>query len=81
MAPVAMAMRQKLQFFLLKTVFLTKINIPAKFKENWLKTWENHIYQFSLALKVQWKFSTRKSEIDSFANAVVIIILMTVVVN
>ena len=51
MATVAMATRQKLKFFLLKIVFLTKINIPAKFKENWLKTLENHIYQFSLALK------------------------------
>ena len=50
MAAVAMATRQKLQFVSIEIVFLTKINIPAKFKENWLKAMKIHIYQFNLAL-------------------------------
>ena len=40
--------------FFFKIAFLTKINIPAKFKENWLKTWESHLYQFSLALNTDF---------------------------
>ena len=39
-----------LQIFPLKILFLTKIYIPAKFQENWLKTLENHLNRFSLTL-------------------------------